>query len=107
MVIPINLEVVKKCGANAAIMLCLLELHLSMRQKNDSEYVFACGNWWIYGSISYWRKHIDFMTDKQIENALNKLVAAGIIEVGSLGNSPYDHWYSIAEMNGERHLRNE
>ena len=71
-------HVAKKVGVNAAILLSYI------------------GRYWWTVSISGIGKCLPYLSEKQIRNALNKLINRGYIMARCLNNSAYDRTLSYA-----------
>jgi len=93
-------EVVRLCGANAAILFGYMKYDLHfVPGDHDENYVFFNKKWRVRLSLSSWEKRIECMNRNQIFRSLNKLISTGLIESANLGNNPYDRtkWYSICK----------
>tara|TARA_R110000868_G_scaffold180558_1_gene421171 strand:+ start:171 stop:929 length:759 start_codon:yes stop_codon:yes gene_type:complete len=90
-------EIAELVGVNAATIYHNLEFWVNKNQANNQN--FKDGNYWVYNSVSAWLRLFPFMTTRSIRTALDKLVAAGLVEIGQYNSKGYDKttWYAICQ----------
>ena len=92
-----NIEIAQQYGVNAAILLHNITYWI---EKNKSEKRhFHNGRYWTYMSKSGLAELFPYMSKKQIDYALNKLLDAGLIATGNFSDNTFDKttWYALAE----------
>lgn len=92
-----NIEIAQQYGVNAAILLHNITYWI---EKNKSEKRhFHEGRYWTYMSKSGLAELFPYMSKKQIDYALNKLLDAGLIVTGNFSDNTFDKttWYALAE----------
>lgn len=92
-----NVDAAIKVGINAAILLNNIYFWVKRNEANDVHYYD--NHYWTYNSKKAFSKLFPYMTERQIEYALNKLKDCGYIITGNYNESPYDKtlWYSITQ----------
>lgn len=92
-----NIEIAQQYGINAAILLHNITYWI---EKNKSEKRhFHEGRYWTYMSKSGLAELFPYMTARQIDYALNKLLDAGLILTGNFSEHTFDKtkWYALAD----------
>lgn len=92
-----NIEIAQQYGVNAAILLHNITYWI---EKNKSEKRhFHEGRYWTYMSKAGLKKQFSYMTARQIDYALNKLLDAGVILSGNFSEHTFDKtkWYALAD----------
>ena len=92
-----NIEIAEKYGVNCAIILNNFEYWIKKNEANGKH--FHDGYYWTYNSIKAFATLFPYLTQKQIETAIGKLRADGIIVTGNYNDSKTDRtlWYAITE----------
>lgn len=95
--ISFNPKVAQIVGVNAAILfeeLCALILHSETNEVN-----FKDNRYWSYQSYTAIQKIHFYLTERQIQTAINDLEINGFIVSGNFNVSPFDKtkWYAIGE----------
>ena len=95
--ISFNPKVAQVIGVNAAILfeeLCALILHSETNELN-----FKDNRYWAYQSYTAFQKIHFYLTERQIQSAINDLEINGFIVSGNFNISPFDKtkWYAIGE----------
>lgn len=89
--------VAKDVGIPAAIIFRNICFWIEKNTHNDRN--FFEGRYWTYNSREAWADLFEYMSDNQVRRALEKLRAAGYIDVGNFNEHKYDRtlWYSIGQ----------
>lgn len=92
-----NIEIAEKYGVNCAIILNNFEYWIKKNEANGKH--FHDGYYWTYNSIKAFATLFPYLTQKQIETAIGRLRADGIIVTGNYNDSKTDRtlWYAITE----------
>ena len=92
-----DINVAKKYGVHAAVILNNLEHWIAKNKANNQNYFE--GNYWTYNSKKAFADLFPYMTTRQIEYALKKLIDDGIIITGNFNKMAYDRtlWYAITK----------
>lgn len=92
-----DVDLAVKYGVNAAVILN----HIAFWVKtNESKKVnFFEGRYWTYNSVRAFNETFPYLGVNQIRQALNKLVADGMIQKGNYNKAAYDRttWYALTE----------
>lgn len=86
-----------KFGVNPAILLYNINYWIEKNKANKKH--FYDGNYWTYNSMEAFSSLFPYMTTRQVDYALKKLLDEGIIIKGNYNKSSYDRtlWYAITE----------
>lgn len=97
MVHSFDTKVAKDVGVNAATLFYSIFFWIQKNEANDKHYYD--GYYWTYNSASAFRKMFDYLSEKQIRTALNKLIEAGYLVAGNYNESKYDRtrWYRLGD----------
>lgn len=97
MVHSFDTKVAKEVGLNSATLFHSIFFWIQKNEANDKHYYD--GYYWTYNSASAFRKMFDYLSEKQIRTALNKLIEAGYLVAGNYNESKYDrtHWYRLGD----------
>ena len=89
-----DVEVAKEVGANAAIIYKNIQFWCLKNKVNEVH--FHDGYYWTYNSKKAFSELFPYMTERQVDYALNKLIEAKYIIKGNYNKSPYDKtlWYA-------------
>lgn len=84
-------------GQPAAVLFSNLDYWIDQNEKNDRH--FYEGRYWTYNSIKAFKEQFYYLGEKQIRNALNKLISEEIIMTGNFNASAYDRtlWYAFTD----------
>lgn len=93
-----NVEIAKEYGITQAIILNHLYFWIEKNRANKKHYYD--GDYWTYNSKKAFAELFPYLTERQIDYSLTKLVDAGLIIKGNYNKSPYDRtlWYSITKQ---------
>lgn len=93
-----DVNVAKKCGINPAIVFQHLYFWIEKNRANEKH--FYDGHYWTYSSAKALTVIFPYMTDRQIEYAISKLIESGMIITGNYNQSAYDRtrWYAITKF---------
>lgn len=96
-----SVSVAVDVGVNAAVVLENIAFWVRAnrkagRHKHD-------GKHWTYGSTRHFAELFDYLSEKQVRGALDKLITCGYVETGNFNRSAYDRtrWFTLTEK-GER-----
>lgn len=96
-----SVSVAVEVGVNAAVVLENIAFwaranRKAGRHKHD-------GKHWTYGSTRHFAELFDYLSEKQVRGALDKLITCGYVETGNFNRSAYDRtrWFTLTEK-GER-----
>lgn len=97
MVHSFDAQIATEYGVNAAVLLWHLDFWIEKNRANGVNYYDD--NYWTYNSVKAFTELFPYMSAKAINNALSKLIDAGIIITGNYNSSTYDRtlWYAITE----------
>lgn len=97
MVHSFDIEIAEKYGVHAAIILSNFEYWIKKNEANNKH--FYDGLTWTYNSRKAFEEIFPYMTSRQIQYAIDKLIEAGIIVTGNYNPSAYDRtlWYAITK----------
>lgn len=92
-----DVEVAKKYGVNAAIILANIAFWVAKNEANGEH--FHDGYYWTYNSVSAYSEMFPYLTEKQIRTALETLRAENIIIAGNYNSDKRDRtlWYALTE----------
>ena len=100
-----DVEIAKKYGVHAAVILENIGYWVHRSEANDTN--FYDGYYWTYNSKRAIAELFPYLTERQTEFALQKLIDAGLVLTGSYNKSPYDRtlWYTLSNS-GKSILQN-
>lgn len=89
-----DIEVAQDVGVNAAVIYNNIQFWCNKNAANNKH--FHDGYFWTYNSIKAFTELFPYMTQRQIEYALKKLIEANYIIKGNYNASRYDKtlWYA-------------
>lgn len=92
-----DIDIAKKYGVHCAVLLNHIYFWIKKNEANNQN--FFDGNYWTYNSKKAFETLFPYMTARQIDYALNKLIEQGILETGNYNTSAYDRtlWYAITK----------
>ena len=92
-----DVSVAEMVGVNAAILFQNISFWCEHSAANDTNYYDE--NYWTYSSNKAFQSLFPYMTGRQIDTALKKLIDAGLVIRGNHNKSAYDRtmWYAITE----------
>ena len=92
-----NIQVAKEVGIAPAVILNNLYWWIEKNKANNTH--FHDGQYWTYNSRKAFTKQFPYLSERQIEYALNKLIDKGYVITGNYNETAYDRklWYSITE----------
>ncbi len=92
-----NIQIAMKYGVHAAIILNNIYFWVEKNKANNKN--FYDGHYWTFNSKTAFAKLFPYMTPRQIEYALKKLVDDKIILTGNYNSDQRDRtlWYSISK----------
>ena len=89
-----SVSVAVEVGVNAAVVLENIAFWVRAnrkagRHKHD-------GKHWTYGSTRHFAELFDYLSEKQVRGALDKLITCGYVETGNFNRSAYDRtrWFT-------------
>lgn len=98
MIHQFDTEIAKKYGINIAILLNHLNFWILKNKANDKH--FYNGTYWTYNSIKAFHDLFPYLSERQITNALNKMIELGLIKKGNFNTNSYDRtcWYALTNL---------
>lgn len=92
-----NTNIAKKYGVNCAVILQNLYFWIEKNKANNKH--FYDGNYWTYNSKKAFGKIFGYLSERQIDYALKKLIDDGVIITGNYNAVAYDRtlWYAITK----------
>lgn len=92
-----EVEVAAAVGVNAAVVfenIAFWILHNEKQGKNERD-----GAYWMYATQKDLAEQFDYLTEKQVRTAIEKLKAADYLRVGNYNRHGYDRtvWYKLGE----------
>ena len=92
-----NVEIAKEYGIIQAIILNNLYYWISKNIANNKH--FYDGNYWTYNSKKAFSRLFPYLTERQIDYSLKKLIDDGLIIKGNYNKMAYDRtlWYAITK----------
>ena len=96
-----NTGIAKKYGIKEAILFENLVHWVKLNKANRRN--FVNGKYWTYNSVKSFQEAFDYMSAREISNALNRLEAKGLIESGCFNDNRCDRtkWYTISDFGYE------
>ena len=93
-----DVDVAKKYGVHCAVILENLFFWIEKNKANEKH--FYDGHYWTYNSKKAFAELLPYMTPKQIDYAIKKMVDARILITGNYNKSAYDRtlWYAITDF---------
>lgn len=92
-----EVEVAAAVGVNAAVVfenIAFWILHNEKQGKNERD-----GAYWMYATQKQIAEQFDYLSEKQVRTAIEKLVRADFLRVGNYNRHGYDrtHWHTFGE----------
>lgn len=96
-----EVEVAAEVGINAAVVfenIAFWIMHNEKQGKNERD-----GAYWMYSTQKDLAAQFDYLTEKQVRTAIDKLIGAEYLRVGNYNRHGYDRtrWFAMTEK-GER-----
>lgn len=93
-----DVDIAKKYGIQCAVILENLYFWIEKNKANERH--FYDGHYWTYNSKKAFSELLPYMTPKQIDYAIKKMVEAKILITGNYNKSAYDRtlWYAITNF---------
>lgn len=93
-----DVEIAKKYGINCAVILNNLYFWVEKNRTNKRH--FHDGRYWTYNSKKAFAELLPYLTTKQIDYSISKLIDKGLIITGNYNKIPYDRtlWYAITDF---------
>ena len=92
-----DINIAKEYGIQPAIILNHLYFWITKNKANNTN--FYNENYWTYNSKKAFSELFPYMTERQIDYALRKLIDCGLVITGNYNKSSYDRtlWYAITK----------
>ena len=92
-----DVEVATKYGTNVSILLGNINYWIQKNNANDKH--FHDGRYWTYSTVAAFHSLMPFMSERQINTALGKAEAEGLLVAGNYNKLPFDRtkWYALTE----------
>ena len=93
-----DIKIAEEYGVVPAILLKNIYYWVEKNKANNHNY--NDGTYWTYNSKKAWKELFPYLTERQLEYALSKLIEAGLIITGNYNKSANDRtlWYAITEF---------
>ena len=95
MIQSFDVEIAEKYGVNAALLLQNIAYWVQYNRANGKNYYD--GYYWTYNSRKALCAIFPYLSPRQIETAVQKLIDAGLVITGNYNEKPYDRtlWYTL------------
>lgn len=92
-----DIEIAAEYGVHAAIL--LNHIHYWIKENQANERNFYDGEYWTYNSKKAFAELFPYMTERQIDYAIKKLIDGGLIKTGNYNKKKFDQtlWYALTE----------
>ena len=92
-----NINIATKYGVNSAILLNNIYFWIEKNKANETN--FYDGYYWTYNSKKAFSELFPYLTSRQVDYALEKLIDDGVLLTGNYNKNPYDRtlWYAITK----------
>lgn len=92
-----DIDIAKKYGIPCAILLKNIYFWTEKNKANGDN--FYDGRYWTYNSRKAFSELFPYMTARQVDYALNKMIDEGLIVTGNYNKVSYDRtlWYAVTE----------
>ena len=92
-----SVQVAVEVGVNAAVV--LENIAFWVRANRRAGRHLHDGKHWTYGSTRHFAELFDYLTEKQVRSALDKLITCGYVDTGNFNRSAYDRtrWFTLTE----------
>lgn len=92
-----DVDIAVKYGVNAAVLLENIGYWIKQNEANETNYFD--GNYWTYNSRRAYKELFPYMSERQIYNALEKLINDGLLVTGNYNKLAYDRtlWYALTQ----------
>lgn len=92
-----DIDIAKEYGMLEAILLNNLWFWIEKNKANNTNYYD--GNYWTYNSTRAFNELFPYVSQRQIQNALKRLIDNGILQTGNYNKVAYDRtlWYAFTE----------
>ena len=92
-----DVEIAMKYGVNAAILLENIGYWIKQNEANETNYFDGC--YWTFNSRRAFAELFPYMSERQINTALQKLIDDGLIITGNYNKLAYDRtlWYALTQ----------
>lgn len=92
-----DVEIARKYGINAAVLLENLGYWIKQNEANGTNYFD--GHYWTYNSRRAYRELFPYMSERQINTAFEKLINDGLVITGNYNKLAYDRtlWYALTQ----------
>ena len=92
-----DVDIAKKYGVNAAILLENIGYWIKQNEANETN--FYDGTYWTFNSRRAYKELFPYMSERQINTAFQKLIDDGLIMTGNYNKLAYDRtlWYALTQ----------
>ena len=92
-----DIGIAMQYGVYAAILLNNLGYWIKHNEANGTN--FHDGKYWTYNSRKAYKELFPYMSERQINTALEKLISDGLVVTGNYNESAYDRtlWYALTQ----------
>ena len=92
-----DVDIATEYGINAAILFENICYWVKLNEANETN--FFDGDFWTYNSVKAFGELFPYLSKRQIETALSKLIENGVIKTGNYNKFAYDRtlWYALTQ----------
>ena len=92
-----DVDIASKYGINAAVLFENICYWIKQNEANETN--FFDGDYWTYNSHKAFAELFPYLSKRQIETALSKLIENGIVKTGNYNRLAYDRtlWYALTQ----------
>ena len=92
-------DVAEQIGVIPALLLEYFRYWVHNNSIYRAEETYKDGKYWTYGSVAYIKQRFPYLTVKQVQTGISKLISEGLIETGNYNKKAYDRtkWYTLTE----------
>lgn len=90
-------DVAEQIGIVPALLLGFFHYWVHNNSMYRKDETYKEGKYWTYCSVAYIQERYPYLTVKQVNGGINKLISEELIETGNFNKKPYDRtkWYTL------------
>jgi len=102
-----DVGIAKSCGINAAVV--YNHILYWLRQNIRNPRCWHDERIWMYESLSKMSEFFDFLSEKEVRNAINILTEKNLIEKSNFNNNKFDRtcWYTVSDQSFIEYVKKE
>lgn len=95
----LNEDIAKDVGVEEAMMFSNINFWVEKNRKDEDDYHFHNGKYWMFNSILDFAEQYSFWTPAKIRRIIKNLIEKGYIETGVFNKFGYDKtkWYTTTQ----------